>query len=698
MELTAVQSSLLRRVSFAKDAHVRVFKIQKDNTNGSSTPSSSPVQSPDPTPPTMNTVNDENAYPGSDDINRFRRRSSLRRSFGTDIGAGEQSMELDTDNTALSPFALLRDDDEFIDEENSNEFNGDDMDLTDIIRRSSIALARRRSSMGVRYQPPPEDLSREEALDISVEGSQAEHMEFTMPVGQSLREPSPPPDEWHALRAVTHAGDVPVSHSEERDENHGMDLSDAMYRLRAARASLGLDVDGGDNDDDEQEQFDVETIQDTHFKDASFASTDSDSFDDAADIASDKTVNMTGILQRQSLSGSSKESTSDFGSKTGQSSTNTENAQINKTVAAPTETLDKTPIYPDLGQLASANQNTLSARPPPVFQKSDSLYPNLTVFSRPSTAGLSTPSINTPITESETPSTKAPKPTTIPQPRRPFVFSSGTKPRSISSPSPGRIPNPTGSSSPLKRPVSAIHGNIERPTPTKKQAISRLSSTSSSGSTRPAGQLALSKKATLSPRKPSSPAKGRFFSAPGIRKTSATFTPRRSFGSTGLPSDGHVTGSIPEVAQRKGETGHPTTQNPLSPTQQTRNKTLSPIPRSPEHEREAVRQAASVSTPRSPKPESSRISSSRPASPQPAFHAIPQAHVLGEYLSEVTTERVGNEDTTERWREEVQGQALPEDDKVRISVIFCTHIAYHLHAATYFYRAVSSYDWSQIHG
>lgn len=148
MDLT---TALSRRVSFAREAHVRVFEIQRaQNTNSTETPSSSPSPEHDLPLPNPQPPNDENAYPGAGNLNRSRRRSSLGRVAFTDVGAGEESMELDMDDTAPNPSSLFLGDENFEDEEGQDNFEedeyfeGSDMEMTEIIRRKSMAEARRR--------------------------------------------------------------------------------------------------------------------------------------------------------------------------------------------------------------------------------------------------------------------------------------------------------------------------------------------------------------------------------------------------------------------------------------------------------------------------------------------------------------------------------------------------------------------------
>ncbi|KDQ54882.1 hypothetical protein JAAARDRAFT_37995 [Jaapia argillacea MUCL 33604] len=327
------RKSLGRRVTFDGHAYVRVFEVPPKV--GFASPASSPDTSPQqplPPPPVPNAgpsrrssvggaggITNENAY------THQPRRSSLRRQSE----GGEMSMELD-DSVAFSPSHFLpqpagEGEGEYDD---WDEGEGDEsMEITEaiqqsILRRRSVSLgfpssSRRKSSIA---PPPPDDaptssdtegvegedmsftranprlpLSQiteaDESLDhtsstttTSASESESYPMEFTVPLTQSLREPKPPSEAWLALRAVTHGGDEPeppppVPSDDEGEE--GMELTDALQRLSAARTSFGLEGEdvGGE---------------------VSFESTDSFVSDQEPDGEGDRTVNVTGLLRRAS--------------------------------------------------------------------------------------------------------------------------------------------------------------------------------------------------------------------------------------------------------------------------------------------------------------------------------------------------------------------------------------------------------------
>ncbi|KAI0961141.1 hypothetical protein AcV7_000323 [Taiwanofungus camphoratus] len=254
MHPSGPRKSLGRRVSFASHAHVRLFEIQEQNTNSTAEPPSSPSQESSPQ------INNENTHP---DTVPARRRSSVRRRSSTAFSEyGEQSMDMDIDDTAPLPNDFLRqqgyqdggsaiDDDEFTDDEDD-----EDMEITEAIRlnierkrslslgQGRASIARRRSSIAPTtssqgqsenrippqdYRPPlgneqrVQDLEHGQDQDLTTsstqsqssftsEGSSGENtqpMEFTIPISRSLRPPEPPSDAWLKLRAMTHAGDEP---------------------------------------------------------------------------------------------------------------------------------------------------------------------------------------------------------------------------------------------------------------------------------------------------------------------------------------------------------------------------------------------------------------------------------------------------------------------------------------------------------
>ncbi|KAG1864649.1 Spc7 kinetochore protein-domain-containing protein [Suillus subalutaceus] len=309
MDLTNVhentRKSLARRVSFADRAHVRLFETQEQNTNSTASPQSSPVQEAVERGPT-----DENAYPGA---NKFRRRSSIR-SIAFSDGAGEESMDMDSDDTAFGPAAYLRAqneelliNDDFADDDFN--FDDDDMEVTeaiqvDIQKRRSLALAPSRQPLADVISSPDnhdgggqqqaladqsytEDDSHQSQSFVS-EGDVSQPMEFTVPL---IRPPAPPSEAWLALRSVTHSGETPYVPSSDEEDEHGgqdMEITDALTRLQAARESLGF---GNGVDVEESGQ-----------QNNSFSSSEDSFVQDDVENDGNQTINVTQLMRRVSLS------------------------------------------------------------------------------------------------------------------------------------------------------------------------------------------------------------------------------------------------------------------------------------------------------------------------------------------------------------------------------------------------------------
>ena len=484
-----------RRVSFAEKSQVRLYDKDHRNSEGSvpSSPEQDQEQDNDPPPPV---TNDENTYPGASKF-RPRRKSSLRRSFGTDMGTGEESMELDTTKIIALTDELKLTDEVWGGSDDEVGYDEDDMEMTEIIRRQSVA-SRRRSSMHRRSLAPPEETEQDKSVsEVGESEDDRSHTDFTVPLGQPLRKPEPPPDEWHALRAVTHAG-ANDSVSEDGDPEPS-ELEDAISRLKVARDSLGLgggDPAGGDH---------------------SFASTESDSFtQDPADFANaDRTIDITSMLRRASsgtFTDPSQESTSDYGN----SRTHDTDEQIRLPLTLPQET-QPPPVHPDPPTLSSS----VSSKPPPIFQKPAPIRSTQPVF-KPPTA--------------ETPKATLIGTGSVFKPRpleRQSVFSL-QKPlaRSVSPST-----TDTTDTQPQKRSITETDKpHEERPTPGKRPVVSHLTAPSTlrassappqespSKGTTPTSSSGKKAGLTSSPRKPSFSARGHASSVSGLRRTSASFT------------------------------------------------------------------------------------------------------------------------------------------------------------------------------
>ena len=269
------RKSLGRRVSFASHSHVRMFETIHSNSTGS--PQSSPASAHPDGPARQPDVTNENDYPRQ---SSSRRRSSARYSIA-------QSEDMDLTSVIPGTFlpggsAILNED--FGDYDDEFDYENDDMDVTEAIRGD---FARKRSlSLGIRQPlsqissipaPTSDDADRSQSdignesprSDAASEQSQA--MEFTVPLGQSLR-PADQDQVWLALKQATHSGN---SASEpELSSGDEMNLDDAMSRLRRARDSMSLaQLNMGQNEE---------------HQDGSFTSTD-DSFEDDGN----KTINLS---------------------------------------------------------------------------------------------------------------------------------------------------------------------------------------------------------------------------------------------------------------------------------------------------------------------------------------------------------------------------------------------------------------------
>ena len=470
------RKSLGRRVSFANHAHVRLFEVPDRNTNSTASPQSSPAAELEPDAP--RSTNDENAYPGAQ---RFRRRSSARHSMAFNEDGGEESMDMDSDDTGFSPSAFFRAgadgsmDDEFNDAD--GPFDGDDMDVTEVVPRD---IVRKRSlSLGVSRQPlatlsipqsvtsahdDQEDVPNEtsyveeesaQSQSLTSEGDVSQPMEFTVPL---VRPPEPPSEAWLALRSVTHSGSTPyIPSSDDDGEGDGddvqeMELTDAVSRLQAARASLGLGEAGGEGEGEH-----------------SFTSTE-DSFveeDVVNDEDGNQTVNVTQLMRRVSIGQSA-----DFTVTSVSSQEQSKEEVVNK----PVSTLSPSVPLPGSQDIYPA----VPESPPPaaISANSQALYPEIPTDKDPITSSATSakqvsspdrsPVFSAPQPEAceaqPLPSENRSQPTVIPGPSN-FAFTS--KPRASVAAVRSR------SSSPAKLPPSprkftaAFAPPVIRPSPQK---------------------------------------------------------------------------------------------------------------------------------------------------------------------------------------------------------------------------------------
>ena len=228
-----------------------VFEVKEQNTNGSSSPPSSPsveIESPDD-PHAL--VQSPSSQVTPSKRHQPSRRSSLRNSFGgsddavdmeieSDVSHTEdQSMDLTNNSITASeegsqPYQASPQDEEQDEEE--DEDGSVDMDITmntnPASRRQSrvSAVSRRRSSRRPSAAPSNADTS-------------GEPMEFTIALGNRVKGEVEPAPEWYALQQLVLGRNdkddppPPEADAESGDPND-LDLQSAMRRMLAAGAGI----------------------------------------------------------------------------------------------------------------------------------------------------------------------------------------------------------------------------------------------------------------------------------------------------------------------------------------------------------------------------------------------------------------------------------------------------------------------------
>jgi len=499
---------------------------------------------------------DENAYPGS---SKFRRRSSIR-SLAFSDGGGEESMDMDSDDTAFGPAAYLQAqneeailDGDFPDDD--FQFDDDDMEVTEAIqmniqKRRSLALVPSRQPLASVISPQEnhdeeslprisadesynEDDSHQYQSSVS-ESNVSQPMEFTVPL---IRPPAPPSEAWLALRSATHSGDTPYIPSSDDDEDHGerdMEITDALTRLQAARRSLGL---GDATGDEELEQHDN-----------SFTSSE-DSFgdDDVAENDGNQTVNVTQLMRRVSL-----------GAGTGDGNSTMEITSIYDSQEEPRDDRPDTTgtvlSSPSENSVAEVNGNVTQAKLQESVDEVSEARPK--VF-KPAVQPEEAPHAFS--------STPAQRLVTVP---KPFSFSFTPRGQPPASPVRHRPPSPVKFASPSKTKFSAAFAPpVARPSP-KKRSNNVIDGIESEDRPSPAKKLAGPGKLTalvhelpkvqpakLSPSKrmPSQvqaePASGSIKkrSSIGLRRPSGYFAQRKSMGAA-APDASPVPASLAKKA------------------------------------------------------------------------------------------------------------------------------------------------------
>lgn len=468
------RKSLGKRVLFNKEMEIREFK--KDNTGSTSASASSPSPSSDDSPH----VTDENDYPGPS-------RQSTRFS----VAASDMDMTTIASPSfgrasAGSAFAFGESDDD------------QDMEITEVFQGE---LHRRQSVANTGRVPSTEV---EEEQSFYSEGDS--EMNYMAPLGQALR-PASQDDQWLALKQMTHAGDTSETSIEyEQPEGDSMELEDAMERIRQARTSMGL-------------------------ANESISSAGDDSFGNADD--GDKTLNLTQILNRNSLGGEQNRLSLGFGDT--DSSMEMDESEVYGRIVAPSK--PRQSIAPPTFAPPPVNSAPpLVFQPPQVFQAPPKPQP---VIPSTNQAG---PSIFTPKSPSKlkaapSPTKKGPQlsaafapPVTRPTPRK----------SSISIPAP-LIPSTASTAAKRPRPSEAAAGvDSEQQTPSKRVALANQwqSGPKSSTNDTPKATSDTTKPRPLSPSKraPFQSASSSAVPPPkpsALRRPSGYFAQRKSLG-TGL--------------------------------------------------------------------------------------------------------------------------------------------------------------------
>lgn len=413
------RKSLGRRVSFANNTEVRMF--EKNHTNQT-----------------------------------FRkRRSSLRYSF-----AGSEDMDLTTVMTAgnlqNTNSAILEEEFDYDD----NNFD-DDMEVTEaihgnLLRKRSLSMGRQPLSQLETNSPVSE--ADESRSDFSYDSMQSEGaseeqihtMEFTVPVGQSLRL-AEQDEAWLALKLMTHSGNEPSQSdpvsvdSPQRRGNDEMDLDDAMERLMKARSSLPLSTP---------------LEPQVYGQDDTFTSTE-DSFE--SDNDGNKTLNLSQVISRVSMDANNRCSM-------GYQDSNMDESEVYSNVAGSAPRQSE--VHPELRPVSlqkettpveHVNRTTVFQPPPPDVEIAS------TKKSVPYGLFSSTPRTVSP---SKSQSIASPSKTFKPKP----TFSAAFAPP-VSRPSPRKSDNPTTQQSKSVKRRHSEHDDdaeytvADEPSPAKKQTM-----------------------------------------------------------------------------------------------------------------------------------------------------------------------------------------------------------------------------------
>ncbi|PPQ62802.1 hypothetical protein CVT24_000496 [Panaeolus cyanescens] len=650
------RKSLGRRVSFASHSHVRMFETIHTNSTGSpqSSPGSSIGESPEASPVVEQEPTDENQYPGR---NQRNRRSSIRFSMG-------QSEDMDLTTIAGNPFqnrgsAILDEEFDYDNEDDEDMYDEEDdnMDVTEAIkgplsRKRSLSMPRQplQQLSGAAADEQVGDESRSDIGNDSIisdaPSEQSQAMEFTIPLGQSLR-PAEKDEAWLALKEIANTNSEP-SGEECHQEDDEMELGDAIDRLRRARDSLALPDNLLSQED-------------------SFMSTE-DSFDDDAIDRGDKTLNLSQVFGRASMVSDSRlslgqESNMDESEVYGNIGTSSSNPRMS---IAPTTT--------------SVFQPPTSNPPPAEPQPTTSASASTTVPSAAFTFKPRPPSPVKPTTPHKSPAKAKP------------TFSAAFAPP-VARPSPRKsiaeVPSTPTQSKRLRPVPEESHPDNDLPSPAKRQALASKWQPDVPSTSAP--------KAPSEPTapKPLSPDRTAPFQQPApssLRRPSGYFARRKSLAAAATlqtqaaQSQDSAPGTLTPTPKKKlpfrglgrasmGSAPAPPAPafKPLSKEPLSINPPKSPAKQPSEKEveaahcvREATRQAVAVPSPTrgSPAP---RV---RIVEPEPNVPAEPSVTIDSQNMGELSGEMEVDIDATQQWRDAVRAAepAVDEEEVPSISI------------------------------
>jgi len=706
------RKSLGRRVSFARHSHVRWFET--NHTNSTVSPQSSPDSVSSQQSPNVQAMSNENDYSGK------KRGSSVQYS----IAESE-----DMDMTSIAPRVFQARGSAILDEEFDYEDEGsygDEMEVTqaihgDFARKRSLSSGRRQPLSQLQSPSSEQDSdddneSHSEAGDDSVQSDRSQVMDFTVPLGQSLR-PAEKHEAWLALKKMTHSGNDPSEPEPSSDDiahDDDMNLDDAVERLKRARDSMSLS---------QTQEAQDESHDDT------FTSTE-DSFEDKLD--GNKTLNLSQMLGRSSI-GASRMSM-------GYQDSNMAESEVYGDIVARSHITPRQSLALPSQPSEPPQPPKLSVFQPPALQnnKSDA-EPSTThhanlAATAPSTAFMFTPRAPSPTKSSNSPSKTQAKPTFSAAFAPPVARTSPKKlePSSASRTSPAKPPRPS-------QQQSEMDEDLDKPSPAKRQALAGTwlgvadPAVEESPTPAPVAKTAPRPK-PLSPSKKtpfqsSSTPSAELVSRPSsaLRRPSGYFTKRKSLGvGFSAPSANEPTSLVTPSSRKKkagNGLGRASTSmgSALSGTWGRFNKdvgagvsekVLGKKSSDEEEEaevcvRETARQASASPSPNrgSPapaqRPPTELISQPDERSPSPvpsilaeANDDVPEIQDIGEHSGHMEIDI----DATQQWCEHVQPAEYNKEDETVSLFFFTLDSLISSILACNFNCSVHLHDWYQVHG